>query len=80
MPFILPFATTPPPRLENAQVGDTAHRMLAGVVPMDLRITELTDKLIICGPWAFNRLTGAEIDEELSISPSHLTGITPAKA
>lgn len=49
----------------DVKVGDKVTRMLAGSIPMDLRVSEVTDKLIICGPWTFDRITGAEIDEEL---------------
>lgn len=51
------------------KVGDTVTRMLAGSLPMELKITELTDTLIVCGPWTFDRKTGAEIDEDLDWGP-----------
>lgn len=51
------------------KVGDTVTRMLAGKVPMHLRITEITDNLIVCGDWRFDRVTGAEIDEDLDWGP-----------
>lgn len=63
------------------KVGDTVTRMLAGSLPMELKITELTDDLIICGAWTFDRKTGAEIDEDLDWGPppkrtgSYLKGI-----
>lgn len=44
--------------------GDTVTRILVGM-PMELKVTEVTDELIICGPWKFSRRTGAEIDEDL---------------
>jgi len=57
----------------NIAVGDIVHRMLAGVVPMDLRVTEITDDLIIThGGWEFSRDTGVEIDDMISIPISHL--------
>ena len=49
----------------NLKVGDTVTRMLAGTVPMELKITEITDELIACGPWTFDKNTGAEVDLEL---------------
>jgi len=45
--------------------GDTVVRMLAGEIPMPLKVTEVTEDLIKCGPWQFDRATGAELDEEL---------------
>jgi hypothetical protein len=47
------------------RVGDTVTRMLAGVVPMQLRITAMDDSLITCGAWTFNRSTGGEVDADL---------------
>jgi hypothetical protein len=32
---------------------------------MKLKVTEITDKLIICGPWTFSKETGGEVDEYL---------------
>jgi hypothetical protein len=47
-------------------VGDKVLRWLAGIaVPMPFIATEVTDARIICGPWEFDRNTGAEIDELL---------------
>jgi len=51
------------------KVGDVITRMLAGKVPHELKITELTDTLITCGPWTFDRASGAEIDEFLNWGP-----------
>ncbi len=51
--------------LDKMTVGDTITRMLAGVVPMKLKITEITPKHIVCGAWKFHRITGAEVDEDL---------------
>lgn len=52
----------------DVQVGDTVHRLLAGVVRMDLKVTTVTDDLILCGDdggWTFDRATGIEEDHEL---------------
>lgn len=49
----------------NLKVGDTVQRTIANVVKMDLTITKIDEKLIHCGDWTFDRVTGAEIDEEL---------------
>lgn len=62
-----------------AKVGVFAIRNMAGI-EMKLRITEITDDKIVCGPWEFDRETGAEIDEDLMWGPvygrtgSYLTG------
>lgn len=50
--------------LKSLVVGDTVTRNMCGV-KMPLKISEITDELIICGPWSFSKKTGAEIDEEL---------------
>jgi len=47
------------------QIGDTVTRMLAGALPIELLISDITENLIVCGPWTFDKVTGAEIDEEL---------------
>jgi hypothetical protein len=53
-------------QLSDVTVGDKVLRWLAGIeVPMPLIVTEVTDERIICGPWEFDRITGAEIDELL---------------
>jgi hypothetical protein len=49
----------------SLQVGDTVIRMLAGVAPVKMIISDITDELIVCGPWTFDKITGAEIDIEL---------------
>jgi len=49
-------------------VGDKVTRFLGGI-PMDLKVTEITDDTIVCGPWTFDKKTGAEIDEEIGWGP-----------
>jgi len=58
----------------HVRVGDRVLRLLAGLVPMPLRVTGLDDELIHCGPWRFDRDCGAEVDGELGWGPAH--GIT----
>ncbi len=58
---------------EHVKVGDTVTRMLAGVVPMELKVSEVTEDRIVCGAWEFDRITGHEIDEEIDCLVSHLT-------
>jgi hypothetical protein len=50
---------------EHVKVGDVGTRMLAGTVPMQLEVTEVDEKLIHCGEWMFDRLSGVEHDPEL---------------
>ena len=51
-------------KLSDITTGTIVTRMMCGM-PMELRVTEVTDALIKCGPWEFDKLTGAEVDEEL---------------
>ena len=51
---------------KHIKVGDTVSRMVAGGIPMmQLKVSEIDDRFIHCGPWKFDKLTGAEVDEEL---------------
>jgi hypothetical protein len=59
--------------LEEIKTGDRVVRMLAGTVPMTLKVTDVTDDRIVCGAWAFSRANGAEIDEDLGWD-ENLTG------
>ena len=52
-------------RLQNVRPGDTVERMLCGMLPMQLRVTQVTEDRVICGDWEFSRVNGAEIDDEL---------------
>jgi hypothetical protein len=48
------------------QPGDTVLRLLAGTIPMHLRVESVDDRLIHCsGGWTFDRQTGVEEDPEL---------------
>lgn len=51
------------------KVGDTVIRTVAGTMEMPLKVTELTDDIIVCGSWNFDRATGAEIDDDLNWGP-----------
>jgi hypothetical protein len=56
--------------------GDTVVRILGGVLPMPLQVTAIDDTLIHCGPWTFDRKTGAEVDHGLGWGPMYgVTGI-----
>lgn len=60
------------PDWTKIKTGDVVTRMLAGVIPMKLKVTEVTDDKIICSLWEFDRKTGIEIDLEISCVVSHL--------
>lgn len=55
--------------LADIEVGDMVNRMLAGTILHVLRVSEVTRTMIICGPWTFDRKTGAEIDDGLDWGP-----------
>jgi hypothetical protein len=50
-------------------VGDKVTRMMGGSIPMELTVTAVTEDRIICGPWEFDKRTGAEIDEDFGWGP-----------
>lgn len=50
---------------EHVKEGDTVTRMICGTMPMKLKVTKVDDKLIHCGAWTFDRVTGGEVDEDL---------------
>ncbi len=53
--------------------GDRVRRMLGGAIPIDLIVTDVTEDLILCGEagigWSCDRVTGAEVDEEIAWGP-----------
>jgi hypothetical protein len=56
----------------DIKIGDTVKRMLAGSIPMKLRVIEITeDRIITGGGWEFSRNNGAEIDEDLGWDERH---------
>jgi hypothetical protein len=57
---------------DKVKVGDVVTRMLAGTIPMALRVTEITVLSIICGDYTFDKVTGAEIDDYLNWGPPPL--------
>lgn len=48
--------------LLSVKVGDQVKRMLAGIVPMWLTVTNIKDNVVHCGDYTFNAITGMEID------------------
>lgn len=55
----------------TVKVGDVVQRKHARGDFMKLRVTEVTDDMVVCGLWDFDRLTGAEIDDQLGWGPKH---------
>jgi len=49
---------------KDAKIDDMITRNLCGI-EMQLKVTWVDDKYIYCGPWKFDKVTGAEVDEEL---------------
>ena len=50
-------------QLQDVKPGDIVTRIMCGT-PMQLKVSEVTDDLIKCGPWEFSRKNGAEMDED----------------
>lgn len=55
------------------QKDDIILRQLGGLIPMELKITDVTEDRIICGSWEFDRNTGIEIDEMIPVQVSHIS-------
>lgn len=55
----------------EVQVGEIVCRYSNGVLLMALTVSEITEDRIICGPWTFDRSTGAEINEQLRWGPDN---------
>lgn len=51
----------------DVKIGDYVLRYIStiSITPMRLKVTDVTDKIIKCGPWEFSKETGLEIDEDL---------------
>lgn len=58
----------------DVKVGDIVTRMLAGSIPMQLKVTAISKEFIYCGPWVFNRANGGEVDLELEWDGVKTTG------
>ena len=52
--------------------GDSVTRMFIGDITMGLKVTDITDSRIICGPWEFDKITGFEIDDEIDCKVSRI--------
>jgi hypothetical protein len=63
-----------PMTFHHIKRGDTVVRILGGVLPMRMQVTDVDDTLIHCGSWTFDRATGAEVDHDLGWGPQY--GVT----
>lgn len=52
-------------KLEDIKEGDVITRLLGGSIPMELKVSKVSEDFIVCGPWLFSRKTGLEIDKDL---------------
>lgn len=57
---------------DKFSVGDTVTRVMTGT-NRPLRVSLIDDEFYHCGPWKFDKQTGAEVDEALGWT-KHLTG------
>jgi hypothetical protein len=63
-------------KLHEIKVGDVVERMLAFRLPNYWQVTEVTDDFITIGlGWTFDRNTGLEVDEDISVTVSYLRRI-----
>jgi len=60
--------------LHNIKKGDVIERMLGFCIPMNLIVQEVTEDIIDCG-WTFDRHTGLEIDEYISVTVSYISKV-----
>ena len=54
------------------KIVDIVTRMLMGDIPMKIKVTDITESMIICGSWGFDKITGVEIDDEIDTQVSHI--------
>jgi hypothetical protein len=60
---------------ESIKVGDIIIRMIAFVLPIELTVTAVDEKVITTGAWRFDRKTGIEIDEDIPTAVSYISEI-----
>ena len=51
--------------LSEIKTEDKITRMICGTMPMELKVSQVTEDFIYCGPWKFLRASGGEVDEDL---------------
>lgn len=62
-------------KLLLVKAGDEVTRVLAGVLKMPMKVSEVTkNEILTAGGWKFNRDTGLEIDEDLGWDGITTTG------
>jgi hypothetical protein len=64
--------------LHDIKVGDTIERMLGFTIPLLLVVQSVSDTIIDCG-WIFDRNTGLEIDEDISVTVSYIRKVIKSK-
>jgi hypothetical protein len=57
--------------LNDIKPGDVIERMLGFRIPVYLVVQSVSETIIDCG-WIFDRNTGLEIDEDISITVSYI--------
>ncbi|OAI41263.1 hypothetical protein AYO40_03520 [Planctomycetaceae bacterium SCGC AG-212-D15] len=57
--------------LDHIKPGDIVLRAVGESVMMAMKVTGITEDLIICGSWKFDRETGMEEDEDLGWGVAH---------
>lgn len=60
--------------MQHIKIDDYVERDLFGHM-MKLKVTNVTDTKIYCGPWKFDRITGAEIDKDITHTVSYIKPI-----
>jgi len=60
--------------LLSIKKGDVIERMLGFSIPIYLKVQEVTNDIIDCG-WTFDRHTGLEIDEYISVTVSYISKV-----
>lgn len=51
-------------QLQAIRIDDLIQRNLCGIL-IPLKVSSITSRCIHCGPWAFDRNTGIEIDDDV---------------
>lgn len=61
----------------SIKAGDVIERMLGFCIPVYLIVSNVDDKLIYTGEegWKFDKNTGLEIDEDISVTVSYISKI-----
>lgn len=58
--------------MTDVKIGDQVGRQTSEEAPpMWLTVTDVTEDVIYCNRWMFDRITGAEIDHELQWGPDY---------